>query len=250
MITNVATPTTLADEATAWATVLLFMVTAILAGVGITQAVLTRRALLAAEQDTMEATRARIDQRAPSVILTVWASAASTRAWLVDVKPTDRYHLPSDADLSMALTGWFRVTNEGHSTAIVDVPEGVLILAGTQPIVSLNGLNSPPWPSEHQKFPLGPGESQVLLVETRRTFGEWAALHETDRATAPAIRIVVDDTFAQGTRDRTDLLLHGNPLRRDSTADAWMSDPAPTPLEVKRTVRTYWDERGQLGDPR
>jgi hypothetical protein len=245
---NVTTPT-IAGDATAWATVLLFMVTAILAGVGIRQAVLTRRALQAAEQDTMEATRARIDQRAPSVVLTAWASAASTREWLVDVNPTDRYHLPSDADLSMALTGWFRVTNEGHSTAIVDVPEGVLVLAGTQPVVSLNSINRPQRPSGHQKFPLGPGKSQVLLVETRRTFGEWAALNGTDGATAPAIRIVVDDTFAQGTRDRTDLLLHGNPMRRDGTADAWMSDPAPTPLEVKRTVRTYWDERGQLGDP-
>lgn len=245
-----AATATMTDEITSGATVMLFLFTAVLAGVGIKQAVLTKRALQAAEQDTKEATRARIDQRAPAVVFTAWALAAPTREWLINFDPADRYRLPRDADLSMALVGWFRATNEGHSTAIVDVPEGVLVLPDTQPLVSLNGLNNPPRPSEHQRFPLGPGKSQVLLVEVRRRFDEWTDAIDTNDVAMATIRIVVDDTFAQGTRDRTDLVLHGNPVRRDGTSDAWMSDPNPRLPEVVRTVRTYWDDRGRPGDPR
>lgn len=241
MTMNALSATTPADP-TAQATLLLVAITAVIAAIGIWQAFLTRRALQAATQDTRELARARVDQRGPLVALTAEAAAASTREWLVDIDPTDQYLLPRDADLSMALMGYFRATNEGHSTAIVDVPEGVLVLPADQQIASLNSLASTR-PTAHTTFALRPGGSQLLLVEARHTLGEWAAISETDGAAAPTIKIMVDDTFAQGVRDRTDLLLRGRPVMRDSSADIWRMDPTSTALVVGRTVRTYWAER-------
>jgi hypothetical protein len=249
MTMNALTAATPADP-TAQATLLLAVITALLvaftaviAVIGIWQAFLTRRALEAATQDTRELARARVDQRGPLVTLTAEAAAASTRAWLVHMNPTDQYLLPRDVDLSMALMGYFRATNEGRSTAIVDVPEGVLILPADQPITGLNSFAGSSQPSAHTQFALRPGESKMLLVETRHTLGEWVAISETDEATAPAIKFMVDDTFAQGVRDRTDLFLCGRPVMRDSEADIWRLDPTSTALVVGRTVRTYWAER-------
>jgi hypothetical protein len=242
MTMNALSATTPADP-TAQATQWLVAITAVIAAIGIWQAFLTTRALLAAKQDTRELTRARVDQRAPLVAFTAEASVAPTREWLIGFDPTDQYLLPQHADLSMALMGFFRATNEGKSTAIVDVPEGVLMLPPDQPITGLNSFAASPRPTTHRQFALRPGESKMLLVEARHTFGEWAAISETDGATAPTIKITVNDTFAQGVRDRTDLLLRGSPVMRDSEADIWRRDPTSTALVVERTVRTYWAER-------
>src|SRR5665647_309992 len=148
MTMNALSATTPADP-TAQATLLLV---AIIAAIGIWQASLTRRALQTATQDTRELARARVDQRGPLVALTAEAAAASAREWLVDIDPTDQYLLPRDADLSMALMGYFRATNEGHSTAIVDVPEGVLVLPADQQIANLNSFAASTRPTAHTTF--------------------------------------------------------------------------------------------------
>lgn len=244
------------DALTAWATVGLGAFTVILAGIALWQAILTRNALKAADRDTLEATRARIDQAAPRVTFVATMPMDNQTEWLVALQPDTDYQVPRDADGSVAVAGWFRSINEGKSTGIVQVPDGTLIVAEddyfalTLPELraAINpDLSRPP----ASVFVLCPGENKYLLVEVRKSVGAWvegcnvffAADGRVEGTMRDhAVEVVVDDTFADGIRDTTRLVFHLEPLAR--SGKSWRSTTLRPELRVERTVREYRRARG------
>jgi hypothetical protein len=118
----------LVADLTGDSTLALAAVTVILAGAAVYGAWLTRRALAAAKQDMDEAIKARIDQQAPRVVILAeqWPptlfqrSGASKAAEIIPGQSIDR------GSQVIGLAGWFRLENEGNSTAIVQLPPNVL----------------------------------------------------------------------------------------------------------------------------
>ena len=241
-----------ADSITAWATVALGALTAVLAGIGIYQARLTGRALRAADRDTREATKARIDQSAPRVVFVAEQESAHEGDWLVELQPDSHLMVPNQAGQAFALSGWFFLINDGKSTANVRVPDGVLLWTpGTQQVTSLRELHerwgANPRPGEERVFTIGPGERQRLFAEFRRELRYWAdgcpmSLDGTDQVVGTprwhSIDIRVDDTFEDGISDKTKLSFQGEPFVRLDEG-RYRSNPSNSHLRVERTVRTY-----------
>jgi hypothetical protein len=228
-------------EVTAWATVVLGIGTLGLASVALWQANLTRKAVNSANQEVREATKARVDARAPTVTVEVVASAAMTNAWMVEMERNQRYFLSQHRQMTVGLTGWFRIRSAGPTVANVWVPEGVLLLSSEHPIVSLNDLAqyARPGPS---MLPLPPGGDMLLVVDARRTIAEWADLLSRGGKPTLTVPVVVEDTFSDGIRDETDLTLTGDPLVRGATDDEWITNPGIVEVGVGRTVREYQRE--------
>lgn len=225
------------EGVTAWATVGLGAVTVILAAVSIIQALITRGALRAAERDTVEATRSRIDQQAPRVTLLAEASAECAAAWLVPLPPNARFRLVQHGGTELALCGWFTATNEGRSTALVSTPEGVMNLGQDIPVQNLDALrNIGLVRPTHNTFDLRPGDWTRLFVEVRRPLSSWVQYSARERK-AHTVSVIVEDTFAEGIRDITDLVVAGEPIV--PAGDDWRATGCLSELRVERTVRDY-----------
>jgi len=133
---------------------------------------LTRRALAVAERDTLEATRTRIDQAAPRVTFLPVEAGEHQAAWLVPLEPGASFQGPQSQTAEVAMSGWFRAVNDGKSTAIIDVPDGVLHMRERDAIATFANLGvGRPGPKQ---FPLLPGESTFLFVDLRKTVAGWA----------------------------------------------------------------------------
>ncbi len=229
----------LSADITGNATVGLAAATTVLAVVTAVGVCLTRRALNVANRDTQEAIKSRTDQRAPLVVVVELAPAASVRTWHSDkaeIVETSPGEVAGSGELS--LMGWFRIVNQGRSTALVSVPDGVLVLPRDAAVQSLNAV-------KYQRpvayrLSLEPGQSSVMLVQAFRSVEQWkeVASQEETRRSPITVTFKVGDTFSDGIRDTITLKFHGVPIRRDG--NVWMEGAIEaTRLEVGRTQREY-----------
>jgi hypothetical protein len=195
----------LVADLTGDSTLALAAVTVVLAGVAIYGTRLTRRALSAANQDVREAIKALID------------------------------------DQIIGLTGWFRLENEGNSTAIVRLPPNVLVRPHEDTMPNLSSGVIAPRPSKAASVAVDANFGQKLLVYVWRTFDEWKAQAEQpeDRRTPLKVVIKVDDTFKEGISDTTEIGFVGVPIFRSNTGE-WVGGIEKVPeLIVGKTDRTY-----------
>lgn len=234
------------DAITAWATVGLGAVTAILASIGIWQAVITRKALKAAEQDTREATKSRIDQAAPRVTFVADGADQHQEKWLVPIQPGLPYEVPRFNDVELALSGWFIATNEGRSTAVLKAPKGTVYTKPDDKL-SLSQLAQYNYSPETQFTYLRPEQSTRMLVEFRKTLAQWVEgsnVHIVESSHEPvgqsgeySIDVIVDDTFTDGISDTTTLVIIGEPIAEYK--GTWRTTEPYSTLRVDRTIRTY-----------
>lgn len=232
------------DQITAFATVVLGIFTIVIAAVAINQAKLTRAALAAAERDTIEATRSRIDQRAPSVTVTADRPAGFASDWMNAINNEDLFDLETNRNDTFASVGWFQLSNEGRSTGLVTVPPGTLLFDPvTNGVTSMGALrNYQPTKGWHE-FPLRPGESRLLAIEVRKTLAEWVS-EETRRV--QTVEISVRDTFTVGVSDLTYACIVGIPVLPAATGFAGNSEMPSVYIET--TERRYNSERELGGD--
>jgi hypothetical protein len=228
-------------DVTGDATVALAALTFVLAFVGIRSLQLTRDALGAAQADSVEATKTRIDQQAPRVTIVVLGPGSVTGDWAVDHGPS-LVRVPGNESIShdfgvMGLSGWFRIFNEGRSTAIVGIPPGVIERRGEIGVTTVEEVSEL---RPTTQLILEPGQSSVLFVWSARSVVEW--IDELNlplgERTPLRVGISVEDTYSDGISDMTDLLLRGIPLV--DSGGAQMTPAQQTiSLHVDRTRRTY-----------
>lgn len=224
------------------ATIALAVATFLLAAVTAYGVVLTRRALKVANRDTEEAIKSRIDQRAQRITIVAMAPGSATKSWDSSTPPITEMggvDIIDEDEQEIGLTGWFKLSNEGYSTAIVELPAGVLSFAKDHPISSLNTIQAQR-PSDVRQFPILPGDGAVLFVHATRTFAEWRSIYEqeTSHREPLVVKIVAEDTFSEGVSDTTELHLRGVPISKSE--NAWTGKPeVATRLAVKRTTRGY-----------
>ncbi|MGA8726958.1 MAG: hypothetical protein WB565_18140 [Acidimicrobiales bacterium] len=146
-----------------------------------------------------------------------------------------------DPAQEIGLTGWFRIQNQGESTAFVEMPPGVAVFPSTAGHVSLNAVKQPR-PSGTIGLNLSPGEERLLLVQVVKTVEEWtqlAAVTETKRGYL-YFEILATDAFLDGIRDVTRLRFKGLPIHFSQTDDAWVGGPdEATTVGADKTIRTY-----------
>lgn len=229
-------------DVTGDATVALAALTSLLALAALVSLRFTRRALAVAEVDSIEATKARIDQQAPRMTVIAIEAGSSTGPWRVDAD-----HLPKlephqaiqsiSGDDCYGISGWFRLFNDGRSTAIVKFPPGVLDFPDGS---SLNEQKIKGRPTMPRRYPLRPEEVRLLFVWAARSSSEWnAQLHlSPDQREPLLVDLLATDAYQEGVRDRTTLALHGIPLVLSQGALV-TSPEVPTSLKVSRTVREY-----------
>ena len=234
----------LAADLTGDSTLALAAVTVVLAGVAIYGTRLTRRALSAANQDVQEAIKARIDQQAPRVVIVAEQVGPPTLFWSAD-KPEVGVMTHGQSFISgdqiIGLTGWFRLENEGNSTAIVRLPPNVLVRSHGDSMPSLSSGVIEPRPSKPASVAVGANFGQKLFIYVWRTFDEWKAQAEQpeDRRTPLKVVIKVDDTFKEGISDTTEIGFVGVPIFRSNTGE-WVGGIEKVPeLIVGKTDRTY-----------
>lgn len=107
-------PPSLVDDITAWATLALAAVTVALAYIATRQMKLTRDAVKVAEQDTREATWARIDEAAPRVTFLARAPEEHQAAWLIPLEPGTDFDLSRFPAAEVAVGGLVRSSQRGE----------------------------------------------------------------------------------------------------------------------------------------
>lgn len=230
------------------ATIGLAAVTFVLACASAAGVWITYKALRTAQGENEEAIKSRIDARAPRVTIVAEAPGGATAEWPTgrgQIVPLPPAH-PAKTDGEIGITGWFRLINEGLSTAIVNVPPNVLIAGGKDayPVALTQIPNLRP--TEPRQFPLRPEAVILVLAWACRTPGEWAKQARLPKNGRDHLTVTItsDDTYQDGVTDATDLHLHGVPI--SYSGEALMTVPEePIWLAVDRTRRGYPNLPGQ-----
>ena len=225
------------DQITAWATVVLGLGTIWLART-------TSGALRAAQQDTREATKARMDAPSPVVAITPLRAGLPVGQWTIEFPELTPGEQPvlwrTDLHLGarIGLSGWFLASNEGTVTALVEIPPWVV---GVDPgsTAMLPHFRGERAPNHASQFSLRPGDKIALYVEIAQTLGEWVAVYQAETDFTLAIVVKVADSFADGVLDEIGLELSGMPIGSTSNASQWRSLRAPCVQRVRPTVRNY-----------
>lgn len=214
------------------AEVLLVVGTFLLAAVGTTQAWLTRQAVVATRKDVREARLARIDAIAPRVTF-----LATEYSWPPHIRVANdvtgrmplnhdtSYLLPRDAAMDVYVAGHFEMVNEGRTTALVTLPEDVIVLLGVFPDRPPTDPPRDQQTSEQLRtvkvHTLRPGESVPIWVRAARPLAGWVGQGDGPVASLPPLvkTVIVEDTFADGVVDRTELQLRSHVLVRSGRDD-------------------------------
>jgi hypothetical protein len=228
----------LTDNVTAWSTLGLALATLVVVIIALHQARLTRDAVAAAQADSREAIKARIDQRAPHVTFVVRSPAFATFAWnedVVDGSPVDET-LPGVA----ALACWIHAVNEGRSRALVFLPPGT-VLAGAQDPIPTSASAKPVEAPPERSITLGPRDDCQLLVEVSKPIAEWvemATAMGSHRPPKTQENLNVTDTFSEGIIDTTLLEFHGCPVHLQDGVPLWGNEH-PYDVNLSLTDRNY-----------
>jgi hypothetical protein len=215
---------------TAWATVLL--------AIGALAALLLNaRALRAAFGSVQETQRARIDARAPRVVVIeapepVWPGArrqdhVTGSRW--DLTSGMTFDLPGAANQQLLLTAYVLLRNEGTSSAFIDLPVGGIPVSGNGVRPGDAGVETFNWSGQARlSCRIGPGEDRWILLEHGHTVQRWAELwHMYDgkivgtqaaagsTAPTPGVRFVfeISDQFTESVRDQLTVDVLGLPIR-------------------------------------
>lgn len=232
-----------------------------LAAVGAGQTWVTRQAVVATRKDVREARLARIDATAPRVTFLAtehsWPPhipVANDMTGRMPLNHDTSYVLPRDAATNVYVAGYFEMVNEGRTTALVTLPEDVIVVQqqpadGQQP--------DPPRDQQTSEqlrtvkvHTLRPGESVPIWVRAARPLAGWVGQGDGPVASLPPLvkTVTVEDTFGDGVVDRTELQLRGQPLVPSGKDDGhWVMNPllpgqpsaVPVILRVGLTRRLY-----------
>lgn len=235
-----------------------------LAAVGAVQTWVTRQAVVATRKDVREARLARVDATAPRVTFLAtgysWPPhipVASDVTGRMPLNHDTSFVLPKDAATNVYVAGHFEMVNEGRATALVTLPEDVIVVQ-RQPAVG----QQPDPPRDQQTseqlrtvrvHTLRPGESVPIWVRAARPFAGWVGQEDGQVPSLPPLvkTVIVEDTFADGVVDRTELQLRGHPLVPSGRDDGhWVMNPlltgqpsaAAVILTVGLTQRIYRGE--------
>ena len=238
----------LTDDVTAWSTLGLAVATLVVVIIALVQARLTREAVAAAQADSREAIKARIDQRAPHVTFVIRSAAFATFAWTEDVV----HGVPVDESRSevASLACWVHAANEGRSRGLVFLPPGTVV-AGPGDSIPASATARPAEPPPERSITLGPGEQCLLLVEVSKPVAEWIELAKAARGHRPLTQenLNVSDTFNEGIIDTTLLEFHGCPIHVQGELPLWGNDH-PYDVNLSLTNRNYAFEESVEGRKR
>lgn len=251
-------------DISAWAT-------AVLAVVAMAAFWATLRALRAAQEDNRQARYARIDARAPRVIVReavppalpgAIAQKTITPVWFA-MAADQRFDLPGHSDWQVELGCYVELVNEGTATAFVRLPPGAIAVSGPgeRPPEDHRDLLS--WAlGRRLEFRLDPSGSRWILLQSGRSIEDWVQLHRAyagdifnyeptmDARVIPGLRFTVDveDQFAEGVHDRLIIEALALPLTPiEGSGSAWqptfpLLNPmrgTNTGIRVQRTHRDY-----------
>jgi hypothetical protein len=230
-------PGSLTDNVTAWSTLGLAVATLVVVIIALHQARLTRDAVAAAQADSREAIKARIDQRAPHVTFVIRSAAFATIAWnedMVDGTPVDG----SRAAVA-SLACWVHAVNEGRSRGLVFLPPGTVV-AGPRDSIPTSATARPADPPPERSITLGPGDECQLLVEVSKPIAEWIELANATGGHRPLTQenLNVTDTFNEGIIDTTLLEFHGCPVHIQGEVSLW-GNRHPYDVNLSLTNRNY-----------
>ena len=242
------TASQLTDNLAAWSTVVLAIFTIVLVVFAFVQARFTGRAmdqasdaLDQARQDTLEATKARIDERAPRLIVIPEGTAGSIRRWptntplIIELQQGE----PVGDDEEIGIAGWFRIENQGLTTALVTLPRDVAIYPLNSGATGLNSVQMQR-PTERQELRLRPGDGRLLLVQLAKAMDEWKTIYARPESTRGYFHVGISstDTFEDGVSDITLLRFGGIPVQPAEIG--WIGTPAvPTTVATEKTIRSY-----------
>ncbi|MEO6702587.1 MAG: hypothetical protein ABIP57_13955 [Jatrophihabitantaceae bacterium] len=226
---------------TAWATVLL--------AIGALAAlILNARTLRAAFAGVQESQRARIDARAPRVVIVeapepTWPAArrqshVTGSRWALS--SADTFDLPGAANKQLFLTAYVLLHNEGASSAFVHLPVGGIPVWDKQVRPDDAGIETFDWSGQVRlSCRIGPGESQWVLIENGHTVQRWAELWRMfngaivgvepapgSAAAVPGVRFVfeVTDQFTDSFHDELTVDVLGLPITPiEGSTDRWQA---------------------------
>jgi hypothetical protein len=232
-------------DITGGATLALAIVTAVLALVTTVGVWVTLEALGVANRDSQEAIKSRIDQRSPLVVVVPEDHGHNTAFWDSETPNAVVLEVGTvpDRNKEIGITGWFRIQNEGHSTALVHLHDGMVMMIGANVTYHIGGLGPRP---RARSEGLAPGEAAMLVVHVARLPQEWGDLAvaagspEEPAPVQSLVPLVITDTFEQGTKDTITIELSGMPLHRMSERAEWVgAGSETTTLRVHPTRREY-----------
>jgi hypothetical protein len=226
------------DDVTAWSTLGLAVATLVVVIIALQQARLTREAVAAAQADSREAIKARIDQRAPHVTFVIRSAAFATVGWSEDVVAGAPVDQPLDVVASLGC--WVHAVNEGRSRALVFLPPGSVV-AGSEDSIPTSAAAKPSEPPPERSITLGPGEDCRVLVEVSRPIAEWIDTAKAARGHRPPLteeNLNVSDTFNEGIIDTTLLEFRGCPVRMQGDVAVW-GGGHPYEVTLSLTNRNY-----------
>lgn len=228
----------LTDDVTAWSTLGLAVATLVVVIIALHQARLTRDAVEAAQADSRELIKARIDQRAPHVTFVIRSAAFATLDWNEDV--VDGAPVDGSRAAVASLACWVHAANEGRSRALVFLPPGT-VLAGPRDSIPASTLARPAEPPPERSITLGPGDDCQLLIEVSKSIAEWIEMAKTigvHRAPLTQENLNVSDTFNEGIIDTTLLEFHGCPIHLQGDVALW-GNAHPYAVNLSLTNRNY-----------
>jgi hypothetical protein len=235
---------------------------------------LAANALAVTQNQTREAIRARVDARAPRVVVALqprgwppfseppWQSSAmpnGTTRPARQLVPGDRFVYPQDAGRRIWFSNELIVRNDGATTAFINPQKSehedrVMFRSGG---VLMGGARAD---SILARYTLAPGAEGIIEAVTSRTveqmvnaWGNWTGVWAP--GATMHVRLTVLDQFEDGTTDGIDVELISYALRPvEGNAGGWevraiedsMTDSAPTiGGGISVTKRLY---RGELDD--
>jgi hypothetical protein len=224
----------------------------------------------AAREAVVEATRARVDERAPLVV--TWTRKPEWppfidrlrselspqglprilehRTSAGRVSASNEFIFPEDQDLLL----WFLVCgivrNEGRSSARVMLGGEARFVEDEAKVFEGIAVKPPPVTGEYhfpsqgyvgQRHVLGPGEAAMFEWAAGHPLKDWAAKQKTDIPCESELFVTSHDTTEVGTLDRTRLVLGARPLRPiEGREGHWgLTAIAETGITTYRTIRTY-----------
>lgn len=165
----------------------------------------TRESVNGMSEQTREVMNARMDARAPRVIVrepTVWPSPmVALRSGGRSMRPVGDAELNELADaghmnkLFSLVVSW-KVANEGAVTARIELPDGAELGGEENPTVS-------------RYFFLAPGNVQAVVANTEATLGEWLQAAQSRIPIGEAFPLLIGDGFGDGVRDLVTIAVKG-----------------------------------------
>lgn len=234
----------------------------------------------AANEGVVEALRARIDDRAPRIVVVMespqWpplvdraGCAVLSNSTAMHRKTKQSYEASAEVPFYLqehqnwAL--WFRVRglviNEGEGTARVRLDDGAYFVESSSPFLPTAGLvQVPPLVGsiDRQEYLLRPGDYGVIEWDCCGDLGVWASAYQNldsmRRSGVCVLTISIADSFEQGIVDTIFVEVFGRPLEPiKRVADQWRVrrnlEEAQIGVKVYPTQRVYWTESGRVAVP-